>query len=333
MQHKTCKHKDKLGLKSKINEALVFMTKQKPTEWDKWSEKLKKIKWGEFKEEEYRQSKNEIAELMGTFQNYTARLGRQLEKIQFQLHSEEKFWRESDETKADFLSLVSHQLRTPLTISLLNIEILLAGHHGNLTRRQKKSVKEIFLSLKRMTEMLNVFSIISKIELNTFVLKPKLIDLVEILDNLLADRLADNKNAQLKAETDYDKKFSTVKADFDLINIALSNLIAYSVKNASLEKRGKVKITTCGDKLGVFICFYNNGAAIPVSEQDKIFSKRYQADSSNREDLSDTGLGFYISKTIIDRSGGRLWFESSPEKGTSFHIFLPKENIRPIETA
>ena len=318
--------KNKSGLKSSINEVLAFIASDKSVGWDSWSKKIKKIKWAEFGDKEYQQAKNELVELIQIMYNHNAQLGHQLEKLQFQLHSEEKFWRESDETKADFLSLVSHQLRTPLTVSLLNVEILLASYHGDLVKEQKKSLQEIFLSLRRMAEMLNVFSIVSKIELNTFILKPKPLDLTEVLRDLLTAKLAENKSTKLKVETDYDTQSGIVRADFDLINIALSNLVSFSVKNALECKNGKVKVITCGDDLGVFICFYNNGPVIPEIDQGKIFSKGYRTNNSNKEDLSDVGLGFYISKTIIDRSGGRIWFESSLEKGTSFHVFLPKAN-------
>lgn len=321
----------KTGLKNKINEVLSFWSNLGSLEWEVWSKKIKKIKWLDFTADEFGLAKDSVIELIEILQNGVLKLGHQLERVQFQLHSEEKFWRESDETKADFLSLVSHQLRTPLTVSLLNTEILLFDRRSNLSLEQRKSLQEIFVSLKKMTEMLNVFSIVSKIELSTFVMKARTLNLTEMLDKILADCFEDCKGEKVDISVNHDERAAVIKADADLIKIALSNLVAFSIRNALDKKDGKVKIITCGDSLGVFICFFNSGPSIPVADQDKIFSKGYRTHGPNRENLSDIGLGFYISKTIIDRSGGRIWFESSPEVGTSFHVFLPKEN-NTIET-
>lgn len=312
-----------LSLKKRVNEVAFFTVKLDLRKREEFTGKMKRIKWADFSDEEFVRAKDSIIELIENLQSQLIKTVSRLGKSQLQLESEEKFWKESDETKADFLSLVSHQLRTPLTVALLNTEMLLT-HSKKMPIEQKKSLEEIFESLTKITEMLNVFSIVSKVELNNFIIKAKLINLTEIVDSIFLDISENNKDENLNININHDQKNIEVEADPDLIKIVFKNLMTFSVKNVSGKKKGNVEIVTCGDGVGAFISFFNDGPTIPEAEQKRIFDKGYRNGGPNKEDLSDIGLGFYISKTIIDRSGGRIWFESSPEKGTSFHVFLPK---------
>jgi len=226
-----------------------------------------------------------------------------------------------DETKADFLSVVSHQLRTPLTVSILNIEMLLAGYRGKITADQGASLQEILVSLKKMTEMLNIYSIVSKIELETFVPKPRALDLPALAKSIIFEHKK-RYPSKTKITADFDSKIPSVEGDPDLWKIALTNVISYSIKASSVEGKETVIIGRLTD-VGVFLSVKSFGPSLSVVETENIFNKGFRLDGSNKEDLADTGFGFYITRKIINLSGGDVWLESDDKKGTVFHIFLP----------
>lgn len=255
-----------------------------------------------------------------SFLEEIGKLKREIEDLKEKNKETEDKQRFSDETKIDFLSIVSHQLRTPLTVSSLQIEMILTGYKGELSPELNESLKDLYHYHRRMTEMLNIFSIISKIEMDTFTIKPKKLDIRIILDEVIAQNDVNIKEKKLKILRKYDEKVSEINIDEDLIQIVFSNLLINAINNSL--NNGLITLTIKIEELGIFISFKNKGPAIPPEIIPKVFTKTYFNNRSIRQDLGDTGLGLYITKKIIDKCGGNIWFESSDKKGTAFHIFL-----------
>ncbi|MEI8060829.1 MAG: ATP-binding protein [Candidatus Berkelbacteria bacterium] len=236
--------------------------------------------------------------------------------------------REIDKAKTEFVSLASHQLRTPLSSVNWFAEMLLAGDAGKLTKQQTEFVEKIYAGNQRMVDLVNSLLNVSRIELGTFSVEPEPTDVVEISKSVIEELTPQIKTKKLKIKENYEKipKFS---ADPKLVRIVLQNLLSNAVKytpdGGSVESNISLK-----DK-NILINVKDSGYGIPKDQQDKIFSKLFRADNVREKDTEGTGLGLYIVKSIVDNSGGKISFDSAENKGTTFHVALPLSGMKAKE--
>lgn len=229
--------------------------------------------------------------------------------------------KEVDRAKTEFVSLASHQLRTPLSAIRWYSEMLLSKYVGALNDKQRQYVKEIYAGNLRMVELVNALLNVSRIDLGTFAVEPEPVDLVEICESVLSEL---NPQIIEKKQT-VDKMFNgapkTYSADQKLIRIVFQNFLSNSVKYTQPEGHITVEITTKENSL--YISVADNGYGIPKSQHGKIFEKLFRADNVRQKDTEGTGLGMYIVKAIVESSGGKIWFESEENQGTTFHVLMP----------
>lgn len=246
--------------------------------------------------------------------------------------------RSIDKAKTEFVSLASHQLRTPLTTVNWYAEMLLTGDAGKLTKDQKAFIKEIYQGNKRMADLVNALLNVSRIELGTFAVDVEPVN----LKKLAKDALKDLHSLAEKHETNiiekYDSKLGKYQGDPKLLLIIFQNLLSNAIKytpdggDVTLEIKAKQK----DDILSIKVS--DTGYGIPEAEKANIFQKLYRADNIKQKNTTGTGLGLYIIKSIIEESKGRIWFESEEDKGTTFFIELPlsgmtpKEGSKPLES-
>lgn len=239
-----------------------------------------------------------------------------------------------DKAKTEFVSLASHQLRTPLTAISWFTEMLLRKT-DNLNKYQKEYLNEIYQSGRRMAELVNSLLNVSRIEMGTFAIEPKDCSLKEIAKNVITDLELLFKKKKIKLKETYDAKLPHISGDPQLINIIFLNLLSNAIKytrpigKVSLEISLKKGIDFPNQKLGkefnncILIKVSDDGVGIPKNDQPKIFSKLYRADNAKILDPAGSGLGLYIVKAILDNSGGKIWFESIENKGTKFYVIFP----------
>lgn len=236
--------------------------------------------------------------------------------------------REIDKAKTEFVSLASHQLRTPLSAMNWYLEMLLAGDAGTLTNDQKEYIQEVYTSNKRMVELVNALLNVSRIDLGSFTITPTPTNLIEIADDLLREFRTLFKQKNINIETHYSKKLLMYNTDPQLMRIILQNLIVNALKYT--PEKGKISLTikkqTKDKQLAIIIS--DTGFGIPKSEQHHIFTKLYRAENIRMLETSGTGLGLYIVKSIVDAAGGSIWFESEENKGTTFYIQLPLQGMK-----
>jgi two-component system phosphate regulon sensor histidine kinase PhoR len=226
-----------------------------------------------------------------------------------------------DEIKSDFIYIASHQLRTPLTVSTLHTEMLLAGHGGELTKDQREFLTEIHFYNKKMAQLLSVFMTVSKIELGTFALQEKPTDLRLTLDDVLHELNTQIKNKKLVVTKEYIDALGMVSTDPEFIRIVFQNLVSNAVKYTPHE--GIIRLSICKKNGGVEIIVGDSGCGIPREEQTQVFTKLYRGSNTKNHRWESNGLGLYIVKSIIDKCGGTISFKSEENKGTTFTIFLP----------
>jgi PAS domain S-box-containing protein len=229
--------------------------------------------------------------------------------------------KEIDRAKTEFVSLASHQLRTPLSAIRWYSEMLLSKYVGHLNEKQRQYVKEIYEGNLRMVDLVNALLNVSRIDLGTFAIEPEPISLVEICDSVLAELRPQIEQKGQTVDRLYTRAPEKYPADPKLIRIVFQNFLSNSVKYT--QEKGHI-VAEIGTRDGsLYIRVSDNGYGIPKPQQGKIFEKLFRADNVRQKDTEGTGLGMYIVKAIVESSGGKIWFESEENKGTTFHVMLP----------
>jgi len=229
--------------------------------------------------------------------------------------------REIDQAKTEFVSLASHQLRTPLSTVNWYAEMLLDEDVGTINKDQKKYLQTLYEANHRMVELVNALLNVSRIELGTFAIDPEPIKLLEISDSVIKEQTPQIKGKRLKIEKNYAIDLPIINADPRLIRIILENLISNAVKYT--PEKGNIIVEIIKKDLDILIKVKDTGYGIPKDQQPKIFNKLFRADNVLAKDCDGTGLGLYIVKAIVEQSGGKIWFESEENKGTTFFTTIP----------
>jgi PAS domain S-box-containing protein len=223
--------------------------------------------------------------------------------------------------KDEFVSLVSHQLRTPLTNMNWRLEMLIDGEAGKLTDEQKKYLAEIERGTDRMTDLVNLFLNVSRIHLGTLAitLSPCNIHTLIALAWEEYAPVATRKEIILKKK--FDKTIQHMNCDPKIFHVILQNIISNAV--AYTPPKGTITIQTKKERAAVIISVADTGIGIPKKDQPKIFTKLFRAENVRESHPDGNGLGLYVTQSLIQESGGTIWFESQEGKGTTFFISYP----------
>lgn len=240
--------------------------------------------------------------------------------------------KQMDKAKTEFISLASHQLRTPLSTINWYCELLLEGDAGKLTPDQQKFVHEAYRGSQRMAQLVNALLNVTRLESGSYKVEPEEIDIVKLTRSVLHESkpLIDEKNLHVHLEK---ADVPPLMLDPNLMLIILENLITNSIKYTL--PHGKVTIYIKKIKKGIkidsvsvkrdslLIQVTDTGMGIPANEQSQIFDKLYRATNVRQANTDGTGLGLYLTKLLIEQSHGKVWFHSQEEKGTTFYVLLP----------
>ena len=233
--------------------------------------------------------------------------------------------KEVDRAKTEFVSLASHQLRTPLSSINWFTEMLLNGDAGETNSTQKEYLNEIYKGNKRMVGLVNALLNASRIELGTFGVEPEPADIIAISKDVIEELVPLIKEKQVYVVEDYDE-MPQILLDPKLTRIIFQNLMTNAIKYTG--GRGKITVSIKKDSDNVIISVADTGFGIPLKQQEKIFSKLFRADNIKALDAEGSGLGLYIVKSIVEESNGKIWFESEENKGTTFHVSLPINGMK-----
>ncbi|MEZ4771472.1 MAG: ATP-binding protein [Caldilineales bacterium] len=229
--------------------------------------------------------------------------------------------KELERMKSNFLSVVSHELKTPLHSIKGFVDIILMGKTGPVTELQRdflSTVKEQTGHLQRLIEDLLEFS---RLESGQIKLRPVLLSPTDVVASV-ADKLtplAGNKGLTLALEVN---GLPEIEADPMRLEQVMTNLVENAIKFTPEEGRIVVTGTDCDDMIELVVA--DTGIGVPPDEQERIFDRFYQVDSSARRRYKGTGLGLTICKHIITQHGGQIWVETPAGGGSAFHVLLPK---------
>jgi len=229
--------------------------------------------------------------------------------------------REVDRMKTEFISLASHQLRTPLSSIKWYTEMLLNGDAGPLSPDQLELARSVSASSQIMSEIVGALLNISRIELGKIALNPKPTDLKELINACMKEVEVKYKAKKQILTFEIPENFPKVPIDVEMFKQVYLNLLTNAIKYSPAEGRIAINVSI---KDNQFISTVSDsGYGIPKNQQDKIFKKFFRADNVIKKETDGNGLGLYLVKSIVESSKGKIWFESEEGKGTKFYFSLP----------
>lgn len=230
---------------------------------------------------------------------------------------------EIDRMKSDFISLASHQLRTPLSAIKTYSHMLIDGFMGPLTPAQKKSLRTIVGASNRMNELISTLLNVSRIESGNVVISPKNVNLNHLTEEVFRELSLTATTKDITLSSKLPKEPVIIKADNLLTKEIIVNLVSNAVKYT--PEHGQVTLTLKRQSAYALVAVKDNGMGIPKTAQSKIFTKFYRAHNVVRKETSGTGLGLYLVKGLVEALGGTIWFDSAEDVGTTFYVKLPIE--------
>lgn len=228
---------------------------------------------------------------------------------------------EANRMKSDFVSVASHQLQAPLTNLIWAIEILMSGQLGIIEDKQVEYFKILKENTHRMKDLIANLLTVSRIEQKPFPLKKKKISLVELIKDLISEFKPFAKASNVTIEFTYQENLPEVLADPLQIKLVISNLLDNAIRY--IKEKGNIIIKLERKGKNLYFEIVDNGVGIPKEDQKYIFQKFFRAENILRYQTQGTGLGLFIAKSIIEKSGGKIGFESEENKGTTFWFTLP----------
>jgi PAS domain S-box-containing protein len=235
--------------------------------------------------------------------------------------------RQLERAKDEFMSLVSHQLRTPLTIIRVYSEMLSGGMIGKITPVQKEHVHKISDASVRLINLVRDMLDISRIELERIKIDPKPTDMNRLIATYIEELTPVAEEKQIAIRFKPDTTLPSVLLDVTVIGQIIYNLLENAI-NYTPSSEGHVTIRFTRQKNEYVFSVADNGIGIPEADQQHIFERFYRANNSTKIDTNGTGLGLYLVKLLVDAFGGKIRLKSTEGSGTTFFVYIPLEGMR-----
>jgi len=234
-----------------------------------------------------------------------------------------------DKLKDEFVSLASHELRTPMTVIKSYLWLLLQEKRGPLTPQQKSDLEKSYQSTERLINLVNDMLNISRIESGRFEVNLSKVNGVELVQSTVSELQARAVEQQIQLiYENYIKTDYMIMADVERVKQVLINLIGNSLKFT--PQNGSIRVTTTSDDNYLTVCIKDTGKGIKKEDIPKLFQKFGIVGNKSLTKLNSqgTGLGLYLSKALIELQNGKIWVESEgEERGATFCFTLPRVNM------
>jgi signal transduction histidine kinase len=229
-----------------------------------------------------------------------------------------------DKSKDEFISMASHQLRTPLTAVKGYLSMVLEGDIGEISKEQREVLEQAFDSSQRMVYLIADFLNVSRIQTGKFMLEVTPVDLAQLIPEEVEQLVETASRRQIKIKYDSGSDLPRVPADENKLRQVMMNFM----DNAIYYSRANSVINVVLYKDGSDVVFkvIDTGIGVPKSEQPHLFTKFYRATNARQQRPDGTGIGLYMAKKVIVAHGGSIIFETKEGVGSTFGFRLPLKN-------
>ncbi|MCE9628730.1 MAG: HAMP domain-containing histidine kinase [Candidatus Vogelbacteria bacterium] len=254
---------------------------------------------------------------------YALSLAEDLSKSNDKLFELNKKLKELDRQKTEFVSMASHQLRTPLTAIKGYSSMLLEGSFGELSEKTKGAVDVIYQSSQRLVSVIEDFLNITRIELGKMKYDVTIFDIRDLVKNVTDELIPFAKRKKLNLVVNLGRGAYQVSADYGKMSQVVSNVIDNAIKYTPAGSVSVEVTKPSGDSKHIHINVKDTGVGIAAESIPKLFKKFIRADEVGKTHITGTGLGLYVVKQILDAHKGTISIESpGVGKGTTFSIVL-----------
>lgn len=234
---------------------------------------------------------------------------------------------EIDRAKTDFVLLASHQLRTPLTAIGWYVEDLLSDTSSRLTKTQKERLRVVWSSNQRMIGLIDALLNVSRLELGTFAFHPEPVDVKALMEEVLLAYKQVSTDNNLHVAVYIQKNLPSIEVDRGSLKLIAEQLIKNAFIYTLPDGRVELRVGYDEDTRVLHIEVIDSGIGIPANQQPYIFTRMFRADNANSVATDGNGFGLFIVKTIVDRLGGKIWFTSKINHGSSFFVDIPAVSV------
>jgi signal transduction histidine kinase len=268
-----------------------------------------------------------ILKQVGVLKTENSELSRDLESKKAELKLVNQRFQKLDKAKFEFVSVTTHQLRTPLAAMRWTFHMLLTGALGEVSAEQKEFLQKGYESAERAINIINELLNIDYVEAHKTDYQFSPVDLSELAETVsLGFKNQARENQIQLAVLKPSANPPAVEADPRKLTIVLENLVDNALKYT--PKGGQVTITLDDSKLNsarsaLTISVADTGIGIPSSEQERIFERFFRSTNAVKKVTDGNGLGLAIAKEIVNRHQGEIWFESKEGGGTTFYFTIP----------
>lgn len=258
-------------------------------------------------------------------QQFNAELEKKIEDATGKLQKSNEKLKALDEAKDEFISMASHQLRTPLTSVKGYISMILEGDAGPVSEQQKLFLDQAFVSSQRMVYLIADLLNVSRLKTGKFIIEPKPTYLPDVIESEISQLYETAKARELKLVFNKPKEFPTLNLD----EVKTRQVIMNFTDNAIYytPKGGKITLDLKATKDSIEFTVHDTGIGVPKHEQHHLFTKFYRAGNARKARPDGTGLGLFMGKKVIVAQGGAILFSTEEGKGSTFGFTFPRAKL------
>lgn len=228
---------------------------------------------------------------------------------------------ELEQMKLDFVSMASHELKTPLTNIIGYLSVFLDENRPKLTREQSQLLDRSLASARELQTLVENILSVNKIEREQMSVALEPVDLNNVLDKAIEDLQNQAKLKNITLNLVKDPTLPKVLADRVRVDEVINNLVSNAINYT--QAGGMVRVYMAASPNEVTVTVEDNGVGIPREAIPHLFNKFFRVSNTLQKGSKGTGLGLYISKSIVQKLNGKIWVESEVGKGSKFHFSLP----------
>ncbi len=232
-----------------------------------------------------------------------------------------------DEAKDDFVSMASHQLRTPLTSVKGNISLILDGDAGKISDLQRQLLNQAFVGSQKMVYLISDLLNVSRLKTGKFIIDRSETDLASVIEEEVNQLLDSAKSRSITLSYNKPKDFPFMMLDEIKSRQVIMNFIDNAIYYTPAG--GHIEVELSQTKSSVEFKVIDNGMGVPKDDQPHLFTKFYRAGNARKVRPDGTGLGLFLAKKIIISEGGSIIFKTELDKGSVFGFSFPKSNVVP----